>query len=163
MRRYRYAGFTVIEILVVVGIICFLLAVISPSLHTHHNATQVKASRILICNISLAAERYRSDFRTLPPDTSVDVGSIWRYLGPSIIDSSGKTHTYDFKIPSEQLVEYNDPIHGKSFKVVDAWMQPITFVGDPKQIRHNRDGCDIFSAGPDKIFGTADDINNWQQ
>jgi type II secretory pathway pseudopilin PulG len=160
MRRYRYEGFTVLEILIVIGILCFMLAMIATKIGSGGHASKSRATRALIQSIEMSAARYQADFRTLPPDTSIDAASIWRYLSKPVVDKSGKTHTFDLKIPSEHLIEYNDPVYGKSFKVVDSWNTPITFVGDPKNIRHNRDSCDISSAGPDKIFDTADDINN---
>jgi hypothetical protein len=40
----------------------------------------------------------------------------------------------------------------------DKWGQPLTFRCPGE---HVPDGADITSAGKDHLFGTADDINNW--
>jgi hypothetical protein len=41
---------------------------------------------------------------------------------------------------------------------LDAWEQPLSFVCPGT---HDPDG-DVSSAGPDQLFGTADDINSWE-
>jgi len=41
---------------------------------------------------------------------------------------------------------------------VDHWQQPYIYVFPG---RHNRDGFDLSSGGPDGTHGSADDINNW--
>lgn len=41
----------------------------------------------------------------------------------------------------------------------DAWGHPLHF-DCPGQ--HNRDGADVSSAGPDGVFGTADDLRSWE-
>src|SRR4051812_14034293 len=40
--------------------------------------------------------------------------------------------------------------------VVDSWGQPLLIICPGSQ---NPDGVDVISAGPDHIFGSADDIN----
>lgn len=41
---------------------------------------------------------------------------------------------------------------------LDPWKQPYIYRYPGT---HNKDGYDLFSSGPDKIAGTADDIGNW--
>jgi type II secretion system (T2SS) protein G len=41
---------------------------------------------------------------------------------------------------------------------VDAWGQPLSFACPG---RHNPEGADIVSAGPDRVLGTADDLRSW--
>jgi Type II secretion system (T2SS), protein G len=42
---------------------------------------------------------------------------------------------------------------------LDAWGQPLWFVCPGV---HDPDGADLISAGPDHMFGTADDIKSWE-
>lgn len=41
----------------------------------------------------------------------------------------------------------------------DPWKQPYNYASPGK---HNPNGYDIFSSGPDRKPGTADDIGNWE-
>jgi hypothetical protein len=41
---------------------------------------------------------------------------------------------------------------------VDPWGQPLLIICPGS---HNPDGVDVISAGPDNLFGTADDVNSW--
>ena len=40
---------------------------------------------------------------------------------------------------------------------MDAWANPLGYVGDPKRIIHCRGEFDLYSAGPDKM--TASDVS----
>ncbi len=42
---------------------------------------------------------------------------------------------------------------------LDAWDAPLRFVCPGE---HDRDGADVSSAGKDRQWGTADDLNSWE-
>ena len=50
-------------------------------------------------------------------------------------------------------------------QLVDAWGNPMRYQPwkglTPAKNAHNVDSYDLWSAGPDGIFGNSDDINNW--
>lgn len=44
-------------------------------------------------------------------------------------------------------------------EVLDPWQNPYLYVYPPER---NRAEPDISSAGPDMLYGTEDDIGNWE-
>jgi prepilin-type N-terminal cleavage/methylation domain-containing protein len=164
MRTRR--GFTVLEMLVVIGIIAFMIAMMGVMLWNARIRAQQESTKALIENISISLSTYEGIYRALPPDTgyglsvggnaNYDAGSLYRYLSLSAKTGKG----LPLKVPAENLRDYNDPMYGPSKMVVDAWGHPIGYIGDRKRLIHNRDGVDIFSAGPDKKTACDDGIDN---
>jgi prepilin-type N-terminal cleavage/methylation domain-containing protein len=66
--RVRRAGFTLIEVLVVMAIILTLVALLAAGLNSAKKSAKQKATRALIGRIQSALENYFSDFRDYPPD-----------------------------------------------------------------------------------------------
>lgn len=59
----------------------------------------------------------------------------------------------------EELAQrWNGPYVQNALDLLDSWGQELfyEYLG-----RHNQEGYDLASAGPDGEFGTADDIANW--
>lgn len=164
MRMRR--GFTVLEMLVVIAIIAFMIAMLGVMLWNARIKAQRDSTTALIQNISISLTTYEGIFNSLPPDTgyglpiggntNYDAGSLYRYLS-----LSAKTgNQLPLNVPAENLRDYNDPLYGPSKMIVDAWGHPIGYIGDRKRLIHNRDGVDIFSAGPDKKTASDDGIDN---
>jgi type II secretory pathway pseudopilin PulG len=177
----RGKGFTVIELLTVIGIILFLMAFLTGVFLRYQSTAKVTATKKLIERVGIALERYYADFRAYPPDTGYgqtkeckegnvngrnevlyDVGALWRYLGTEQVkkrtDGSVEKIVGPYeKFHNEELVEYtetNAKYSGqKNYYVVDNWRTPLGYVGDPRRVIHCRGGVDIFSAGPDKKTG----------
>lgn len=186
MRNKR--GFTLIELLIVIGIISFLIAMIATVFINAQGNARVKSTQKLIEKIGIALALYEGNLRTLPPDTGYDLpmgtfdtvnvegekeilydsGSLWRYLGRKLevkraSDGSVAKVVGPFtNFTESELREYDDTKYAgeKSYYVVDAWGQPIGYVGDKRRVVHSRGAYDIFSAGPDKITATNDGLDN---
>ncbi|MGD0088957.1 MAG: type II secretion system protein [Planctomycetota bacterium] len=176
-------GFTLIEMLTVIVILLFLITFFGRKFLLISQAARVKSTQQLINRIGIALARYQADCRDLPPDTGYgqqlsskrvgDVvtyhsGSLWYYLAQpivvrrkdtTIIRTLGPYISYRFDpTGNTELLPYDDPIYGKSYYVVDSWRNPIGYVGSPKRVVHNRGFCDLYSAGPDGVTASNDNI-----
>ena len=150
-------GFTVLELLVVIALILFLLSLIVIGAVYARRKAQVDRTQALLFRVELCATRYHQAMKEYPPPTSTDPGTLWRYLGrPAKNPRNGNSYSPPEKFMADELIAYDDPNHGPSFKVVDAWRTPVRFCGDPDQVR-SRNGLDIESAGLDKQFNSPDD------
>ena len=169
-------GFTVIELVVVIAIIGFLMAILSVVFVNYTAATKIKSTHALMRKISLALQSYYSNCgRVYPPDSgfglsptagnagvTYDAGTLWRYLGKPVVyrisaTDPGTTIGPLLAFTDRELVAYNDPVNGPSYFVCDAWRRPIGYVGDPRRVIHKRGEFDLYSAGPDGK--TASDRN----
>lgn len=172
MRQRR--GFTLLEMLTVIGIILFLMAIIiGVFIRTAQNA-RIKSAHALMQKIGIGLARYQADFRTLPPDSGYglpasggmggtnvlyDAGTLWRYLGNEL-KFDGATYGPYVKFTDYELLSITDCYGKKSFQVIDPWRTPIGYIGAPERVIHNRGGFDLFSAGPDKKTASNDGIDN---
>lgn len=186
MRNLR-RGFTLIEMLIVIGIISFLIAMIVTVFINASGGAKVKATKALIEKIGIALARYEGELRSLPPDTGYgmpfgtyetvnsdgekeiiyDSCSIWRYLGQKLevrreSDGSVAKVVGPFTSFSEsELRPYEDvKFPERSYYVCDAWGNPISYIGSRKRVIHARGAFDIFSAGPDGKTATNDGLDN---
>ena len=184
VKRRSGRGFTLLELLTVISIILFMIAFLVGVFLRFGNTNKIRASQKLIERIGIGLSRYYADLRVYPPDTGYgqpkqtvtgvinlagetgvlyDTGSLWRYLGQEIkvYHSDGtywKTLGPYVQFKGDELVQYPDSAFAyKSYYVVDAWNQPIGYVGDSKRVIHNRGDFDLYSAGPDKM--TASDTS----
>ncbi|HEY3321788.1 MAG TPA: hypothetical protein VGP72_15065 [Planctomycetota bacterium] len=166
----RKTGFTLLETLVVIGLIVFLLSIAGIVYVAAIRKARVDATRLLINQIGVALTQYYANTHAYPPDTgyglpmdsggageTYDPGSLWRFLSMPVTDkATGRTFAAATTFSPDQLIEYNDPKLGKSFYVVDSWGKPIGFVGDPKRVTHNLGSFDLFSGGPDGVTASTD-------
>lgn len=186
MRNAR-RGFTLIEMLIVVGIIGFLIAMIVNVFINASGGAKVKATKALIEKIGIALARYEGELRSLPPDTGYDMpfgtktmknpegeteilydtGALWRYLGRKLevrrADGSVAKVVGPFTSFSEsELRQYDDMVYSgeRSYYVCDAWGNPISYTGSRSRVIHSRGSFDIFSAGPDGKTATNDGLDN---
>lgn len=91
-------GFTVIELLVVVGIIAILASVLIPVLFAARRSAYKKQAQKEISDIAGALTNYYVDRSEYPPDTAnwqdlgdlFDVRSIHRNLGKTVTDEKGR-------------------------------------------------------------------------
>lgn len=105
MYRKSRRGFTLIEMLTVIGVILFMMAFIIGVFLKYQQQGKVRACQALIQKIGIGLAQYQAELRSLPPDTGFnqpasgscatftdtlgdglvhikyDTGSLWRYLG----------------------------------------------------------------------------------
>ena len=140
MKTSRRA-FTLIEILVVLGIIGMLATVLFRSVGGSYDKAQIKVAKIYIqAGLRTSLERYK-----------IDLGSY-----PSTAEGLAALLTAPANATENWHGPYSEADGGKL--QLDPWNEPYQyrFPGT-----HNKTKYDLFSKGPDKTEGTEDDIGNW--
>jgi len=140
-RRSAAAGFTLLEILLVVIIISMLVGVAVVNLAPKIGESKKTAAQDQIHNYSSALDLYELDNGILPSTeqglaalitapTSTPVPGNWKgpYLRPPVLRKDPWNHDFIYRNPGQ----------------------------------HNTTSYDLFSPGPDGQEGNDDDIGNWQ-
>lgn len=140
-RRAQRRGFTLLEILVVLAIIGLLVGLAVKNVDKIFGDSQASIAKIFVNDsIKTGLVRYRIDLGDYPSTTegldalvTAPAARADRWKGPYIDAKGGK-------VP------------------LDPWGEPYVYRYPGVQ---NKGGYDIFSKGPDKTEGTADDVGNW--
>lgn len=134
-------GFTLIEVLLVLAILGVIAAMLVPSLLRRQKQAMIDQTKLNIKALEGILRQYGLDHDGDLPTTAqglevllVAPNNDEKWKGPYITDT--KT------LPS------------------DAWGRPFQYEYPP-QHHDGGEKPDISSGGPDKQFGTADDVTNW--
>jgi general secretion pathway protein G len=140
IRRTRRSGFTLLEILIVVGIIALLAAFVVPNFVKTQQGANEKLTKSAVDGngpIATALNLFRMDMGVYPKELKEltekpegDDAAKWK--GPYLQDAS---------------------------KLKDAWNNDIQY-RFPGQFK-GEENFDLWSKGPDGQDGTEDDITNW--
>ena len=133
-----HAGFTLIEILLVIIIIIGLMAVLIPNIRNAMTSSRSSTAEIYVNRIAGSVARYELT-NGRPPSTEQGLAAL-------IQKPSGEPVPRRWSQIEEKIE-------------LDPWSEPYhyEFPG-----RHNTKSFDVFSAGPDRQAGTEDDIGNWE-
>lgn len=167
------AGFTVIELLVVVSIIAILLTFVVPMGSKAKQRARIARARAEIASLETAISAYYSDMGAYPTDRdpSSNVEDRNSFIITRLSGRTGGTGSWDaIRNNSNWYGPYmefdEDQISGGEF--VDPWNTPYVIyialdniVGDGNEPSHNELSFDIASYGPDKSSGGGDDITNY--
>ncbi|GAA6183935.1 type II secretion system major pseudopilin GspG [Aliiglaciecola sp. NS0011-25] len=137
MNNPRQAGFTLIEVMVVLLIIGIMAGLVAPQILGNQEEAQRKAAAIDIQSLESALTRYKLSNNRFPT-TEQGLDSLVNEPTIDPIPRNYPTGGYINRLP-------NDP-----------WDNPYQLVS-PGEIGV----IDIFSNGPDGEPGTEDDIGNW--
>ncbi len=130
-------GFTLIEVLLVAGIIVMLAALVVPSMLGSQEQANIKAAKANVLSLSKAFELYRVSYDQ--PFPAAD--------GFNVLATGAGVNVANFQ---PMLDTANQ---------IDPWNKPYNYQFPPQ---HNKiQKPDIWSNGPDGQSGTADDIGNW--
>ncbi|OAI09862.1 type II secretion system protein GspG [Methylomonas koyamae] len=137
LRRHR--GFTLLELLVVLGIIAMLAGIVGPQVMKHMGASKTKAARVQIEDLAAALDMYKLDEGRYPT-TQQGLAAL-------------------VEKPAEAK-RWNGPYLRKDKIPQDPWNQEYHYVF-PGQ--HGK--FDLFSLGADEKEGGEgedQDINSWE-
>lgn len=141
VRRNRRRGFTLIEVLLVLAILGVIAAMVVPALLGRQKQANIDVTKQSIVGLEQALELYAVDHSGEFPTTGEGLESLLaapnndeKWKGPYLKETN--------KVP------------------LDAWGRALKYEY-PGQHNTNGSKPDIYSSGPDKAEGTADDITNW--
>lgn len=198
-RRRKQLGwpfaFTLIELMVVMGVIVILMTLLVPVLQKMREKNAITEMGAMINSLSMALDRYKTVWNVYPPDKTplLDKSSealvnalsgasiVWISSTPATYpwrntayndgtsDGSGRASFYVFyEFRTPDLIDLDSD---KAPELVDHWGKRFVYnagttisdtttnqYGVP---RHGLKKFDLFSAGPDKVYGTTDDITSW--
>ena len=136
--NYR-SGFTLIELMIVVVILAVLAAAVVPRLAGRTQQARISTAKMdIFGNISVALDLYELDNGRYPTS---DQGLQALMTKPS---------------SSPVPTNWNGPYLKK--RPIDPWGNEYKYACAGT---HNND-YDLYSAGPDAVSGSEDDINNWE-
>jgi general secretion pathway protein G len=131
----RDAGFTLLEMLVVLAIMGMLAAIVAPQVLKYLGSSRVQTAKIQIHNITSALELYRLDVGRYP---SSEEGLNALVTQPSTAGG------------------WSGPYLQKTSALKDPWGQPYLY-----RIPGQHGEVDVYSPGGDKEGGDAHDVGNW--
>ena len=138
-RSRRRAGFTLIEVLLVLAILVILSTLAVGMFTNTQKKANVKAARTQIGLFQTPMEEYHLDLN--------------RY--PSALDDLVKAPS-DLANPAKWGGSY---LKGTELPS-DPWGNPFRYAAPGT---HDPQGYDVWSVGPDGVDGTEDDIGSWQK
>ena len=135
LRSSRAAGFTLVEMLLVLVILATLAAIVIPKFAGRSEQAKTTAAQSQIANLQMALDAFE-----------VDNGFYPRTGGLQALMEQ-PANCPSWKGPYLQKDIATDP-----------WGNPYIYEYPGK---HHQNGFDLLSPGPDGRTGTEDDINNW--
>jgi general secretion pathway protein G len=138
IRRRRDAGFTLLELLVVLAILGLLAAVIAPQVIKYLGTSRTQTAKVQIQNVVAGLELYRLDVGRYPTQ---EEGLKALIVAP------------------EGVVGWNGPYLRKEKAIEDPWGQPYIY-----KVPGQHGEVDVWSLGSDKAeggTGEAQDVQSW--
>lgn len=134
------SGFTLVELLVVVGILAILAATIIPRFTGRTEQARLSSAKSSVRSLGSALATYEADNGEFPSD------------------SQGLAALMDKPSGDPEPMNWKGPYVPRDVSLKDPWGTRFTYKipGD-----RNRESYDLYSWGPDRREGTADDITNW--
>ena len=132
------AGFTLLELLVVLAILGLLAAIVAPQVLKYLGSSRTQTAKVQIQNLSAAAELYRLDVGRYP-SAQEGLGSL--VSAPATAEG------------------WNGPYIQKRTALNDPWGQPYLY-----RVPGAHGDADIYTLGSDKAeggTGEAKDVGNW--
>jgi len=136
-RRQRRAGFTLVEVLLVLAILVIIASLGIANYSRAQRKAYANAAKAKVEQLSSLVKQYQIDVGDFPP-------SLEALLQPPP----------DLANPAK----WNGPYLEKANLPLDPWERPFEYQYPGI---HSPELPDIFSAGPDGVKNTQDDVGNW--
>ncbi len=138
MKSKRRSAFTLMEVLLVLAILGVIMAMVVPNLLGRQKHANVDATQISVHSAAAALKMYAIDHVGGMPTTAE---------GFSVLVQPKNGQDRRWRGP------YLDQLP------TDAWGVELKYENPGKR---NKNSFDVYSAGPDQVFGSEDDIGNWR-
>ena len=138
LKRTTNAAFTLIEIMLVIVIVVALMAVLIPNLKNALSDSKRGQAEIYIQKLAGDISLYEMTNNS-PPSTAQGLRAL-------VEKPEGEPRPRKWSQREDKIES-------------DPWGMDYRYEYPGK---HNKNGYDIFSCGPDKLPDTADDIGNWR-
>ncbi|MCA9018383.1 MAG: type II secretion system major pseudopilin GspG [Planctomycetaceae bacterium] len=148
-RNNRRRGFTLVEILIVLGIMVFLLAMVGPRLLGNKQKADIQAAKMQIGLFEQSLQSYVLDMNTFPETEAGLAALIEKPEGSSEGEGEGKKDKWD------------GPYLQKTTLPKDPWGNDYQYEFPPSHGKGK--DPEIWSYGPDGQDNTEDDIVNWEK
>lgn len=134
--RNRRGGFTLVEMLLVLVILATLAAIVIPKMAGRSQQAKVTAAASQISNVEMALDAFEVDNGYYPKSGALN----------DLVDAPANA------------TGWKGPYLKKGVPP-DPWGNAYIYEYPGK---HNANGYDLMSPGPDGRAGTDDDLNNWE-
>ena len=168
-------GFTLLEMVVVISVILILASLSYPIMVRLKNQSDINGTKNLVTVISAAIRQYGATAVTdtggaIHPMWTLDWGSpntqqaidgdpqLYATYAPSNVICTLAPPTYRGLVVMDSLAisqKQLDPVG----RILDRWRQPLQIMWGASI--YGTDGFGVWSMGPDKTTGDADDIKSW--
>ena len=139
--RDRRRGFTLLEVMIVVAIIVMLAAFAIPNLLGMQDKAKIDTTKAQVNAFNQAVESYKVQVGDFP---SGDQGLNMLVTGPGNVEN------------------WKPIMANEDVTMLDQWGSRYNYAYPGSKNKYGASAPDIWSNGPDKQSGTADDIGNWR-
>ena len=167
-------GFTLVELLVVIGILAGLAAILIPVISSARYSAKIAACKHLIAQLESALDRYNEDFGCYVADKPI--GTPERPIGDTTpaaclyyyLATPDLSHRHPYiELQPEVQSRNSDSEDPEDDIVVDPWGQPLHYDSsvpeDSSPPQHNVYTYDLWSDGsPTLDERNRKTINNWE-
>jgi prepilin-type N-terminal cleavage/methylation domain-containing protein len=154
-RRYKQ-GLSLVEMLIVVGLIALLATMVISVASRIDNQSKEKGIESVFVLLEGALEEYKEfqgDFPGQPVKDFTNAAAHSEYLYGKLYSIPGSRKVLE-KI-SDSLIKNKYGTADSPAEIYDPWGTVLEYRYDPRD-----NFPELISAGPDRIFGNADDVSN---
>lgn len=138
-RRADQRGFTLLEIIIALAILSMLVGIAVVNFNGLFDNAQLTTAKVFVNDsVKLPLFSYKANMGDYP-STAEGLQAL-------------------ISAPANKTDSWHGPYLGDPKIPLDPWGEPYVYRYPGTK---NKSGYDIFSKGPDKTEGTADDIGNW--
>jgi len=137
----RRSGFTLLEVMIVVAILVMLAAFAVPNLLGMQDKAKIDAAKVQVKAFEQAVKVYKLNVGEFP---SSGEGLNALVTGPG------------------NAADWKPVMSNEDVSALDPWGQRYNYAYPGSRNSYGPSAPDIWSNGPDRQSGTADDIGNWR-